>query len=162
LTMVRSSSRPATRLAGQPVAGSRARRFAYALVIAALVAASVAAAGTADASTASAVLGRASTGQSSGLAARVDARGPHGCPRPRAVAVAFSDTLNKATVNGVAVGGLSGLTVDRRSGGFVAIEDHSRNDPARVFFITNSSKPVITGVRTLHKTDGTPFDVTNF
>jgi hypothetical protein len=78
------------------------------------------------------------------------------------VAVAFSDALNKAKVGGVAVGGLSGLTIDRRSGGFVAIEDHSLNDPARVLFISNSTKPVVTNVLTLHKADGTPYDVTNF
>ncbi len=78
------------------------------------------------------------------------------------MAVAFSDALNKVVVGGTEVGGLSGLTVDRRSGGIVAIEDHSRNDPARVFFISNSAKPVITGVLTLHKADGTPYDITNF
>lgn len=147
---------------GKLAAGSRARRYAYALATAALVAASVASAGTADASTTSAVPSLASAGQSSGSAGPVDATGGHGCPQPRAVAAAFSDTLNKVTVDGVAVGGLSGLTVDRRSGGFVAIEDHSLHDPARVFFIKSSSKPVITGVLTLHKADGTPFDVTNF
>jgi hypothetical protein len=78
------------------------------------------------------------------------------------VAVAFSDALNKATVGGVTVGGLSGLTLDRRSGGFVAVEDHSLNDPARVFFISNSAKPAVTAVLTLHKPDGTPYDVTSF
>jgi hypothetical protein len=146
---------------GKLAAGSRARRYGYALVAAALVATSVAAAGTADASTTSAVPGLASAGQSSSFARSVDAAGRHGCP-PRAVAVAFSDKLNKATVDGVKVGGLSGLTVDRRSGGFVSIEDHSLQDPARVFFIKSSSKPVITGALTLHKADGTPFDVNNF
>jgi hypothetical protein len=160
--MIKSSSRAAQQSTGQLVAGSRARRYACALATAALVAVSVAGAGAADASTASAVPSLASAGQNSGCAGRVDAAGRHGCPQPRAVAVAFSDALNKATVDGVAVGGLSGLTVDRRSGGFVAIEDHSLNDPARVYFIKNSSEPVVTGVLTLHKADGTPFDANNF
>ena len=160
--MLRFFSRLTKQLMDKLTAGSRARRYAYALATTALVAASVVAAGTADASTTSA-------GQSSSFARRVDssaclvdAADRHGCPPSRAVAVAFSDTLNKATANGVTVGGLSGLTVDRRSGGFASIEDHSLSDPARVFFIKNSSKPVITGALTLHKADGTPFDVTNF
>ena len=145
----------------RPAPGPRTRRYACALA-AALTIAGTTVAGTAGASTASARTSGASAGQSSGSASRVEAAGRHRCPKPGAVATAFSDALNKATAGGVAVGGLSGLTLDRRSGGFAAIEDHSRNDPARVLFISNSTKPAVTNVLTLRKADGTPYDVTNF
>jgi hypothetical protein len=132
------------------------------LAAAVLIAASVAVASTVGAVAASAAPGLTSAVRISGSAGRVHVGGGRRCPESGAVAVAFSDALNKVTVGGAEVGGLSGLTVDRRSGGFVAIEDHSRNDPVRVFFISNSAKPVVTGVLTLHKADGTPYDLTNF
>ncbi|WP_261564629.1 esterase-like activity of phytase family protein [Frankia gtarii] len=89
--------------------------------------------------------------------------GPRGraCP-PTAVAVGFSDALDKASIDGVAVGGLSGLAADRRSGGYVAVQDHSGTEPARLFFFRDPRHPTPTGTLTLRRPDGTPYDASSF
>ncbi|EIV96183.1 esterase-like activity of phytase family protein [Frankia sp. QA3] len=83
------------------------------------------------------------------------------CP-PGAVAVGFSDALDKASIDGVAVGGLSGLAADRRGGGYVAVQDHSGTEPARLFFVRDPRHPELTGTLTLRRPDGTPYDATSF
>ncbi len=87
--------------------------------------------------------------------------GGRSCP-PAATAVGFSDALDKASVGGVAVGGLSGLAADWRSGGYVAVEDHSGTDPARLFFPRDPRHPTLTGTLVLRHPDGTPFDANGF
>ncbi|KJE21245.1 hypothetical protein FF36_04476 [Frankia torreyi] len=83
------------------------------------------------------------------------------CP-PTAVAVGFSDALDKASIDGVTVGGLSGLAADRRSGGYVAVQDHSGTEPARLFFFRDPRHPGLTGTLTLRRPDGTPYDAASF
>ncbi|MCK9897277.1 esterase-like activity of phytase family protein [Frankia sp. AgB32] len=89
------------------------------------------------------------------------AAGGRSCP-PAAAAVGFSDALDKASVGGVAVGGLSGIAADRRSGGYVAVEDHSGTDPARLFFLRDPLHPTLTGALVLRHPDGTPYDANGF
>ncbi|WP_243407484.1 esterase-like activity of phytase family protein [Frankia canadensis] len=74
----------------------------------------------------------------------------------------FSDGLDKVSFDGVTVGGLSGITPDRRGGGYVAVEDHSNNDPARLFFLRDPAHPRVTGMLVLRHPDGTPYDANGF
>ncbi|MCO5970421.1 esterase-like activity of phytase family protein [Actinoallomurus soli] len=83
------------------------------------------------------------------------------CP-PAATAVGYSDALNKAVFDGIEVGGLSAIAYDRRTRGYVTVEDHSGTQPARLFFFRDTSAPKVTGILGLTKPDGTPYDGNNF
>jgi hypothetical protein len=136
-------------------------------VLAAVCAATVlgVSAGAATAAEAATTSGTTATTGATATATATAAAGPasaggRACP-PSGVAVGFSDALNKASVGGVEVGGLSGLAYDRR-GGYVAVEDHSGNDPARLFFFTNPLHPRLTGSLALRAANGAPYNGSNF
>ena len=83
------------------------------------------------------------------------------CP-PSAVAVSFSDSLDKLVRNGAELGGLSALAFDARSAAWVSAVDNHGTDPARIWFFRNLADPVV--VRdplVLRQPDGTPYDGTN-
>jgi len=126
------------------------------MVLAASAAAALVWASVTPAVAASAVPGIQHSPSSSG------AQGRNCPPAAVAVAVGFSDGLDKVVFDGVAVGGLSGIAVDRRSNGYVAVEDHSDNDPARLFFLRDPAHPRVTGVLVLRHPDGTPYDANSF
>uniref|UniRef100_UPI0013D67EB1 esterase-like activity of phytase family protein n=1 Tax=Candidatus Frankia alpina TaxID=2699483 RepID=UPI0013D67EB1 len=132
-----------------------------------VLAAAAAAALACSAATAAAASTTAAAPTTTGNPAAAGAATALGVPRerscpPTAVAVGFSDALDKASIDGVTVGGLSGLAADRRGGGYVAVEDHSGTEPARLFFFRDPRHPTLTGTLTLRRPDGTPYDATSF
>ncbi|GAA5186002.1 hypothetical protein GCM10023322_31270 [Rugosimonospora acidiphila] len=81
---------------------------------------------------------------------------------PSALAVDFSDALDKLTYHGIEVGGLSSLAYDPRSLAWASTVDNHASDPARIWFFRNPANPVV--VRdplVLKRPDGTPYDGTN-
>lgn len=91
---------------------------------------------------------------------------------PRAVAVNFSDSLDKlvyggttpggSTSGGTALGGLSSLAYDRRSGAWVSTVDNHASDPARIWFLRNLANPFVARPPlVLRHPDGTSYDGTN-
>jgi hypothetical protein len=83
------------------------------------------------------------------------------CP-PAAIAVNFSDSLNKLVRNGVTLGGLSSLAYDPRSAAWVSAVDNHGTDPARIWFFRNLLHPtVVRDPLVLKMPDGTPYDGTN-
>jgi len=83
------------------------------------------------------------------------------CP-PHAVALGYSDALDKLEVDGAEVGGLSGMVYDVRRHAYAAIEDHSGDQVSRMWFFTDPADPHITGTLTLSAADGTPYSAANF
>ena len=87
------------------------------------------------------------------------------CP-PSAVALSYSDALDKKTVDGAEVGGLSAMAYDARRSAYAAIEDHSDGEATRVWFLKGVANPAATpsvvGTITLTKPDGSPYNDTNF
>jgi hypothetical protein len=80
------------------------------------------------------------------------------CP-PAAVALSFSDALDKLTRNGVELGGLSSLAFDRRSGAWVSTVDNHGSDPARIWVFRDLTSPtVVRDPLVLKRPDGTPYD----
>jgi hypothetical protein len=80
------------------------------------------------------------------------------CP-PGALALGFSDALDKQVVNGVTVGGLSSLAFDRRSGRWLSTVDNHDDDPARIWRFTDPTAPVVVGDPiVLRRPDGIPYD----
>jgi hypothetical protein len=88
---------------------------------------------------------------------------PHGrgaCP-PSAVALGYSDTLDKAVVDGVTVGGLSDIGWDRSRHAFASSVDNHGTDPSRIWFWRNPAHPrLVGGPVVLRQPDGTPYDGT--
>lgn len=81
---------------------------------------------------------------------------------PSVAAVGFSDTLDKARVNGVQVGGLSSLAYDSRSHSWLSAVDDHGPDPARIWSFRDLRHPVATkDPLVLRMPDGTPYDGTN-
>lgn len=77
---------------------------------------------------------------------------------PRAAAVEFSDALDKLTVDGAVVGGLSDIAYDPRSGGYVSSVDNHGTDPSRLWFYRNLFSPVVSRpALVLRQPDGTPY-----
>jgi uncharacterized protein len=96
-------------------------------------------------------------GSTAGSTARAN---PGICP-PAAVALSFSDALDKLTRNGVELGGLSSLAFDRRSRSWASTVDNHGNDPARIWFFRNLAHPnVVRDPLVLKRPDGTPYDGT--
>ena len=92
-----------------------------------------------------------------GQVATPSASRPGGCP-PAALAVGFSDALDKVTVDGVTVGGLSDIAYDRRSGSYVSSVDNHATDPSRLWFYRNLSSPRVSRAPLVLKLpDGTPY-----
>lgn len=70
----------------------------------------------------------------------------------------FSDALDKRVVGGVGLAGLSGLAVDRRSGGLVAPLDNRGTDLARLWFFRGLPDVALTrSPLVLRNTRGTPY-----
>ncbi len=83
--------------------------------------------------------------------------GPGPCP-PAALAVGFSDALDKLTVDGATVGGLSDIAYDRRSGAYVSSVDNHASDPSRLWFYRNLNAPHVSRAPLVLKhADGTPY-----
>jgi uncharacterized protein len=83
------------------------------------------------------------------------------CP-PDAIALSFSDSLDKLVRNGAELGGLSSLAYDARSHAWVSAVDNNGSDPARIWFFRDLNHPtVVRDPLVLRKPDGTPYDGTN-
>ncbi len=79
------------------------------------------------------------------------------CP-PSARAVGFSDALDKATRDGVTLGGLSDIARDRRARSYVSSVDNHDTDPARLWFFRHPLHPVLTrDPLVLRRPDGTAY-----
>lgn len=103
---------------------------------------------------------QAHTPDSAAVPAIGGASSSRACP-PAAVALDFSDSLDKLVYHGVSLGGLSSLAFDRRSGSWVASVDNHAADPARLWFFRNLADPTVTrDPLVLRRPDGTPYDGT--
>ncbi len=80
------------------------------------------------------------------------------CP-PSAVALGYSDALDKLNYHGTELGGLSSLAYDRRSGAWVSAVDNHASDPSRIWFFRNLAAPaVVRDPLVLKQPDGTPYN----
>src|SRR6201999_3201698 len=81
---------------------------------------------------------------------------------PDAVALSFSDSLDKLVHDGAEVGGLSSLAYDARSHAWVSAVDNNGTDPARIWFFRDLGHPtVVRDPLVLKMPDGTPYDGPN-
>jgi hypothetical protein len=79
------------------------------------------------------------------------------CP-PDASALAFSDGLDKAVVDGVTVGGLSDIAWDARRHAFASTVDNHLTDPSRIWFWRHPDHAHVVGAPVVLKApDGTPY-----
>lgn len=80
------------------------------------------------------------------------------CP-PSAVALGYSDALDKLNYHGTELGGLSSLAYDRRSGAWISAVDNHASDPSRIWFFRNLASPtVVRDPLVLKQPDGTPYN----
>ena len=85
---------------------------------------------------------------------------PRACP-PAAVALGFSDSLDKLTYHGTQLGGLSSLAYDRRAHAWISAVDNHAGDPSRIWFFRDLGHPqVVRDPLVLKRPDGTPYDGT--
>ncbi|HKN96081.1 MAG TPA: esterase-like activity of phytase family protein [Pseudonocardiaceae bacterium] len=87
-----------------------------------------------------------------------------GSPRcaPDALAVGFSDSLDKLVRDGAELGGLSSLAYDARSHAWASAVDNNGTDPARIWFFRDLNHPaVVRDPLVLRMPDGTPYDGQN-
>ena len=88
---------------------------------------------------------------------------PRPQPKPAACspstrALGYSDALDKITVDGAQVGGLSSLAFDQRSRAWVSAVDNHASDPARLWFFRDLAHPtVVRAPLVLRRPDGTPY-----
>ncbi len=83
--------------------------------------------------------------------------GAGACP-PDAVALGFSDGLDKAVVDGVTVGGLSDIAWDARRHAYASTVDNHATDPSRIWFWRDPAHTHIVGEPiVLTAPDGTPY-----
>ena len=83
--------------------------------------------------------------------------GPGVCA-PAALAVGFSDALDKLAVDGETVGGLSDIAYDRRSHSYVSSVDNHASDPSRLWFYRDLNSPKVSrSPLVLRLADGTPY-----
>lgn len=129
---------------------SRLRHRSLALILAPLCAGAILAASPESA---------AATPSAPSATAPSPTAGSHpGICRPAAVAVGFSDALDKLTLDGATVGGLSDLAYDRRSGSYVSSVDNHATDPSRLWFYRNLWDPTVSRPPlVLEQPDGTPY-----
>jgi hypothetical protein len=79
------------------------------------------------------------------------------CP-PDAVALGFSDALDKVVYDGATIGGLSDIAYDRRSNSYVSSVDNHLTDPSRLWFYRDLSSPrIVRDPLVLKAPDGTPY-----
>ena len=82
---------------------------------------------------------------------------PRACS-PSTRALGYSDALNKITVDGAQLGGLSSLAFDARSRAWVSAVDNHASDPARLWFFRDLAHPtVVRAPLVLRRPDGTPY-----
>lgn len=74
---------------------------------------------------------------------------------PDAHVTGYSDALDKRTLDGVGIGGLSALAYDSRNRAWASVMDHSPS--ARLWFFTHPEDPRATGTLVLRQPDGTPY-----
>ena len=80
---------------------------------------------------------------------------------PDAIALGYSDSLDKLMRNGVELGGLSSLAFDKRTNSWLSAVDNHGTDPARIWSFRNLSDPkVVSDPLVLKKADGSPYDGT--
>jgi len=80
---------------------------------------------------------------------------------PDAIALGYSDSLDKLVRNGVELGGLSSLAFDKRANAWVSAVDNHGTDPARIWFVRDLAHPtVVRDPLVLKRADGTPYDGT--
>jgi predicted extracellular nuclease len=80
---------------------------------------------------------------------------------PDALALGYTDALNKLQYKGTTVGGLSSLAYDARAHSWISAVDNHAGDPSRIWFIGNPAHPTVTRAPlVLTKPDGTPYDGT--
>jgi len=80
------------------------------------------------------------------------------CP-PDAVALGFSDGLDKVVVDGVTVGGLSDIAWDARRHAYASTVDNHGTDPSRIWFWRDPERAhVVGGPLVLTQPDGTPYN----
>jgi hypothetical protein len=79
------------------------------------------------------------------------------CP-PDALALSYSDALDKLTYDGATVGGLSDIAYDRRAHAYVSSVDNNGTDPARLWFYRDPGSPqVVRAPLVLRHPDGTAY-----
>lgn len=79
------------------------------------------------------------------------------CP-PDAVALGYSDGLDKAVIDGVTVGGLSDIAWDARRHAYASTVDNHGTDPSRIWFWRDPEHAhVVGGPLVLTEPDGTPY-----
>jgi hypothetical protein len=79
------------------------------------------------------------------------------CP-PHAVALGYSDGLDKAVVDGVTIGGLSDIAWDARSHAYASTVDNHATDPSRIWHWADPAHAhVVGGPLVLKAPDGTPY-----
>jgi len=82
---------------------------------------------------------------------------PNACP-PSGIARSFSDALDKLTVDGATVGGLSSLAYDWRSHAWASTVDNHGTDPSRIWFFRDLTDPhVVRPPLVLRRPDGTAY-----
>lgn len=82
------------------------------------------------------------------------------CP-PAGRTLSFSDALDKVSVGGVTVGGLSSLAWDSRRHAWASTVDNHGSDPSRIWFFRDLSSPHVVGSPlVLRRPDGTAYDGT--
>ncbi len=80
---------------------------------------------------------------------------------PNALALSYSDALDKLVYHGTELGGLSSMAYDRRSGAWVSAVDNHASDPSRIWFYRNLADPsVVRAPLVLKRPDGTAYDGT--
>jgi uncharacterized protein len=125
------------------------------------VASSAAVAALTVAATASAATAAPAAAAPQGVSPIGQALADRVCP-PSALAVNFSDSLDKLNFNGATLGGLSSLAFDPRSAAWASTVDNHASDPARIWFFRNLADPtVVRDPLVLKRPDGTPYDGTN-
>ena len=83
--------------------------------------------------------------------------GSRSCP-PDAVALSYSDALDKLVYDGATVGGLSDLAYDPRSHAYVSSVDNDGTNPSRLWFYRDLRAPhVVRAPLVLRQPDGTAY-----
>jgi hypothetical protein len=79
------------------------------------------------------------------------------CP-PDGLALGYSDALDKLTVGGATLGGLSDIAYDARGHAYVSSVDNDGTNPARLWFYRNLGSPdVVRAPLVLRQADGTAY-----
>jgi hypothetical protein len=82
------------------------------------------------------------------------------CP-PDAIALGYSDALDKLVYHGTELGGLSSLAWDARAGAWVSAVDNNATDPSRIWSFRDLAHPsVLHDPLVLTQPDGTPYNGT--